>query len=595
MSNIQKISFVLLFFFVVAGFLHAQNLEIHHINVGQGDCTLVIGPDGSTILIDAGNNGKGVSVVIPYLQKLSIDEIDYLIATHMHADHIGGLDEVLQSVIQVHHVYDNGSSATTSSYNDYVSASDTYADGRNYFQPGMTVQLGDGAYAKCICSDGKTVTGSMSLTNENDKSVVLFIDFDNFQYVIGGDLGGGGSSQANVESFIAPLVGDVDVLRVNHHGSTSSTNTTYLNTITPEVAIISVGDNSYGHPTQAVLNSLYNKNIDVLQTGAGENPSGKVLGHIVIIVSKGKKYKINNVKRFKDERIRDKNKAPDAGFTYTVSAKKVSFDATSSWDDKKIKYYYWNFGDGKTFAGSKAKRQSHTYQNYGQFNVSLSVSDKYGITDTIYKTVAVTRSAGIKVTASASPLTPEQFSLVKINVSAKTELGLPIKGATVKTVAHYKTTDTTKTGTTDSNGEAVINYSIGNATPGYKVWVDVTVSYQGNTATTMTSFTPKGETQPETLVVSASASPSNPVQYSHVKIYITVKDKSGSSVSGASVKTVANYKTTKTTQYGTTGSTGMCTIDYYISSATKGYTVWVDVNVTKGGISGYARTSFTPR
>ncbi len=86
-------------------------LEIHHINVQQGDCVLIIGPNGTTVLVDAGKNGRGNNEVLPYLKSIGIDPLDgldYMVGTHMDADHVGGLDEIIEAGYDVkHQVYDN--------------------------------------------------------------------------------------------------------------------------------------------------------------------------------------------------------------------------------------------------------------------------------------------------------------------------------------------------------------------------------------------------------------------------------------------------------------------------------------------------------
>lgn len=110
------------------------------------------------------------------------------------------------------------------------------------------------------------------MTGENDRSIALVLRFGTFDYFIASDLTGGGSSTADMESRIAPHVGDVDVLHVSHHGSSTSTNQTFVNTLKPEHAVISCGDgNSYGHPTQSVLDRLTNApQMDTIwQTEAG--------------------------------------------------------------------------------------------------------------------------------------------------------------------------------------------------------------------------------------------------------------------------------------------------------------------------------------
>src|SRR5438132_7467546 len=99
---------------VFASAAAAQSLEIHYINVGWGTSVLVKGPDSTTVLMDAGNTGKGTSTVVPYLQSIGIQPangLDYTIAGHQHCDHIGGMDEVIHAGYDVHvRNYYNGSS-----------------------------------------------------------------------------------------------------------------------------------------------------------------------------------------------------------------------------------------------------------------------------------------------------------------------------------------------------------------------------------------------------------------------------------------------------------------------------------------------------
>ena len=207
-----------------------QVLEIHHLDVGQGDATLVIGPNKTVMLIDGGDTGKGVDVILPYLGRKGIEAVDYIVATHMHADHIGGLDEVMAGGFDIGAVLDNGSSSSSASYADYVAAAAAYAASRRTMAVGEVIDLGKGATATCVYRNGQGVGGEFSVDEENDKSVCLLIDYDNFQYFIGGDIGGGNKGYSDVESFVAPDVGDVDVLRVNHHSSSSSSNETFLGT-----------------------------------------------------------------------------------------------------------------------------------------------------------------------------------------------------------------------------------------------------------------------------------------------------------------------------------------------------------------------------
>jgi beta-lactamase superfamily II metal-dependent hydrolase len=470
----------------------AQNMEVHHIDVGQGDCTLIIGPTGKTAMIDSGNNGMGDAVILPYLNLLNIHRIDFLISTHMHADHIGGADELLDSALEIGSVYDNGSSYSSNTYRDYFRAA--YQGGHTIreLKPGEVLDLGGGATIICVYANGKGIEKDIAVDNENDRSLGLLISYDKYQQFIGGDLGGGGGSQADVEGFIREDVGDLDTLKVNHHGSYTSTGEKFLSTASPETAVISVGENGYGHPHQEVVDRLLGRNLDLVQTGSGQRPYGKVLNHIRIVVKKGKKYLVGGFKHYKDDYIPAKNKPPVADFKYNVSGQTVRFNASKSWDEKKLANYYWNFDDGTTRNAKKRYKAKHKFPGTGTFRVTLVVLDRYGRADSITKDITVgEKTENIQVTATASPADPRQNTTVTISCVVRDDSGQPVRGAQVKTTAHYKSTDTVRTGVTNANGEVELEYYIGNASIGFKVVVDVTANFNGKTATAQTSFTPK--------------------------------------------------------------------------------------------------------
>jgi beta-lactamase superfamily II metal-dependent hydrolase len=270
------------------GFTPSGLLEIHHINVQQGDCTLIIGPDGTTFLIDGGDNGEGNSEIIPYLENevglLPADGLDYMLLTHRHADHAGGLDDVINGGYDVqHNIWDNGSPYTSQTVQDFENAAATTTAGPVTEMPlGQTVQLGDGATAKAVVVDGNVlghgqVSGATS--NENDRSVAILIQYKDFDYITGGDMGGGDddnactgrvTSQVNVETPLATSLmpgggaslltsEGVEALHVNHHGSESSMNSDYMNDLTPAVAVILVGagqSSSWHHPRIDVVEGV---------------------------------------------------------------------------------------------------------------------------------------------------------------------------------------------------------------------------------------------------------------------------------------------------------------------------------------------------
>jgi len=304
-------------------------LEIHVINVQQGDATFIIGPNGTTVLIDGGNTGKGTDDVVPYLEGLGHvpgKGLDYMIASHRDADHIGGMDEVIQAGYDVRkNIWDNGSTATgTVAIRQFLEVATTTTAGAVQTMPlGQIVDLGDGAKITAVAVGGQVIgqPKPSSPLDENDMSVALLVQYNGFDYITAGDLGGGNdgdagctgrttTSQENIESLLAwaliPKGGGglltqngVEVLHVNHHGSESSTNHEWMNRLSPAVALIQVGSGGGGfeHPRKAVVeNVLLAHSICVtaapalvLQTDEGgaatstnTSTAGYVVGDIVI-------------------------------------------------------------------------------------------------------------------------------------------------------------------------------------------------------------------------------------------------------------------------------------------------------------------------
>ena len=242
-------------------------LEIHQVDVGWGSAVLVRGPDGTTVLLEAGNTGHGTADVVPYLGSIGLTPatgLSYTIAGHQHCDHIGGLDEVIQAGynVKVHNYY-NGSTYSTSCGDQWsASAATTTAGALTIPLVGSTISLGYGARLTFLAVNGAIIGGGqLAVSDENDRSIAVLIQYGGFDYLWASDLGGGdtdnactgrSTDQKDVETAViraispggaAPLItaGGIDVLYVNHHGSESSTNPTYMNLARPQVALISTG------------------------------------------------------------------------------------------------------------------------------------------------------------------------------------------------------------------------------------------------------------------------------------------------------------------------------------------------------------------
>ncbi len=278
--------------------LAAQDLQVHFIDVGQGDSTLIVSPTGQSFLLDGGYWGEGSGKIVPLLNQLGITHLDHVGATHYHADHVGGLDEVWNAGIRASNAWDRGTNNTpgTQSYSEYAS---TFGGVRRTVTPGQVIQLGGGASMTCLVVEGDLIGGgsvniSGSAQWENSASVAWRLDYGDFDLFLGGDLTGGGNSTADVETSVGPRCGDVDVYQVNHHCSRTSSNASFLAAIDPEFAVIACGTgNSYGYPKQDVVDRMHSRSwaIPVWSLTDGVGTEGYVdTGGNVVLTTDGTTY-----------------------------------------------------------------------------------------------------------------------------------------------------------------------------------------------------------------------------------------------------------------------------------------------------------------
>jgi len=236
-----------------------QGLVVVIADVGQGDGIVIRAPSGAVHCVDAGPGGQGAATILPLIQSLQPVTYGYTVCSHYHSDHLGGLDTVLAALpFQV--ALDRGSvnAPGTSSFNGYVAAA---GPRRQTVAVGAVYQLGGGATMTCIAANGVVSGGGFVnpalAQEENARSVVMRIDYGDFSMWLGGDVTGGGNNTANVEGLASVACGDVDVYKLNHHGSNTSTSTALVAALSPELAVVSCGaGNPYGHPTTTVVNRI---------------------------------------------------------------------------------------------------------------------------------------------------------------------------------------------------------------------------------------------------------------------------------------------------------------------------------------------------
>ena len=229
------------------------NLDVYYFDVGQAD-SILLANDDKYMLIDAGNNADGKNIV-NYLKKLGVKKIDYLVATHAHEDHIGGMDDVINS-FDIGTFYMPDVVTTTKTFEDLIIAledNNVKVDTPNI---GDIFLLGGCKFEVLHLDDDES--------DLNNTSIVLRGLYGNNSFLFMGD------ATSEVEKEILNSNIDSDVLKVGHHGSRYSSSVNFLKKVTPKYSIISVGeDNSYNHPhsvtftkLEEVLSSVYRTDID---------------------------------------------------------------------------------------------------------------------------------------------------------------------------------------------------------------------------------------------------------------------------------------------------------------------------------------------
>lgn len=301
--------------------LFAGELSIYCIDVGQGDSTLIIGPNGKRVLVDSGGTTFAANSILKLLDDLKIDSVDYTIATHYDHDHIGAFSKVI-SYIGPPKVaaFDRGgnrraskASASPTFFRKYLAA---LGSSRRRVTTETTIDLGKGATISIFAVGNPDFDDEREVSNftvlksglrlsgadtENEKSVALAISYGEFDMLLMGDMAGFlslndkcGSNKVDVEHLVGslytgfPYFRRVEIYHANHHGSqTAGNRLQFIRNINPEVVVISVGDskqcgagfNRFGHPGQNFLDNLYNSGVSKIyqtQTGGAKYITGQL-------------------------------------------------------------------------------------------------------------------------------------------------------------------------------------------------------------------------------------------------------------------------------------------------------------------------------
>ena len=249
MRHFRQAMLALLLLISFIAYAHAD-LEVHFIDVGQGDAALLI-CDGEAMLIDGGQPSAS-QLIYTYLRE-RVPELKYMIATHPHEDHIGGCAAALNAV-PVGLILSPVTEWDTRAFNSMVKYAE--AQGTEIFVPfeGDVYQLGGSEITVIHCWP--------EAWTSNDMSIVVRVDYGATSFLFTGDA----ERMSEYMMIDSGFVLEADVLKVAHHGSSSSSTLEFLEAVNPEYAIISCGkNNSYGHPHQQVIDRL-NGNAVILRT-----------------------------------------------------------------------------------------------------------------------------------------------------------------------------------------------------------------------------------------------------------------------------------------------------------------------------------------
>ncbi len=225
--------------------------QVHFIDVGQGDSELIILPDGKTMLIDAGENSCGKKVA-EYISDLDISKIDFLVGTHPHSDHIGGLDTVINE-FDIGDIYMPRVSTNTKTYEDVLEAISAKNLKIKSAVKGKVIYQTDDVFIEIL---GPEIIDEENL---NNCSVIVKLTYKGKSFLFPGDAEK--EAERNLENT------DADVLKVGHHGSSTSSSEEFIKRVSPEYAVISLGkNNEYGHPHFEVMNLFDELNIKTYRT-----------------------------------------------------------------------------------------------------------------------------------------------------------------------------------------------------------------------------------------------------------------------------------------------------------------------------------------
>lgn len=310
-----------------------SSFEVHYIDVGQADASLVM-CDGNYMLIDGGN-AEDSSLIYAYLKEHGVKELDYMICTHAHEDHVGGLAGAL-NYAQVNNILCPTKEYDTRAFESFLKYANQQNKEITIPTPGMEFSIGS---ADCTILAVNTVE-----SDPNNSSIVMKIGYGNTAFLFSGD------AEQEVERVIVEAGYDISctVMKIPHHGSDTSLSYRWLNESMPKYGVISVGkDNQYGHPMEDTLSKLRDADVIVYRTD--------MQGHIICIsdgnnvefvVQKNQNANTlensgpgskNEIAIEYEDEIKTENQVEQVKYILNTNTKKIHYPSCSSVDQMKEK------------------------------------------------------------------------------------------------------------------------------------------------------------------------------------------------------------------------------------------------------------------
>ncbi|ERJ07486.1 Competence-like protein [Halorhabdus tiamatea SARL4B] len=261
-------------------------LEIHHIDVGQADSTLIVTPNEETILVDTGGWRDDGETVLQYLEAQGITQIDHLVETHPHADHIGGHEAVIDYFENegggIGAAYGPGVASSSNTHEEYLDAIERHEVDLFRVGSGDILPFGSESVNATVLNPP-----SESGDGTHENSVSLLIEYGETSYVITGD------AESNTEQRMAqayPERIDSEAYQAGHHGSSTSSSSAFMNAVGPEIAVISSAyESQYGHPNAETLERFDDLGIETYWTAVHGN---------VVLESDGSEFTVTTEDEF---------------------------------------------------------------------------------------------------------------------------------------------------------------------------------------------------------------------------------------------------------------------------------------------------------